>query len=403
MNNKLLLTIIFSLIILSSCEKSELVKDDINLLSTTIPLKTALEELDATYSLLYGEDAVKSSIRDVSNIVTYTKNDIFGTQVKSNASSDVDEKLIYVVNYKNNGGYAILSADTRIKDPVIAVTESGNFIRNPKTKIVNEESLPTDPDLPEGFTIFNSELNDYYLADGGEGYISNLVDNYLGGELKKDPDSADDGSGGVDDNNNNGDGNNNNGGQVTTHKEYSNWSTDIAVSPLLQTLWHQNEPFNNLYKTPITRRKAPAGCATLYTVNWSFATPEIAKNFMRKNGYPNANRSNEYNSTLICNMLDANKPVFAAGISGNVDGHAWVIDGYKKQSRSVRVINTNTGEEVNSYINSRLLVHCNWGWNGSCNGYFINGLFKDTPTETDPNYGDTNGNIGSNYTWWHRI
>jgi hypothetical protein len=52
------------------------------------------------------------------------------------------------------------------------------------------------------------------------------------------------------------------------------------------------------------------------------------------------------------------------------DGHAWIIDG-------VRRIRYNSSGAITDY------VHCNWGWGGRCDGYFVSGSFN---TQVRPNF-----------------
>ena len=54
-----------------------------------------------------------------------------------------------------------------------------------------------------------------------------------------------------------------------------------------------------------------------------------------------------------------------------VDGHAWVVDGYIDQIKN---------NKRSKY------VHCNWGWGGNHNGYFLSDVLN---AEQDPVYGDT--------------
>lgn len=77
----------------------------------------------------------------------------------------------------------------------------------------------------------------------------------------------------------------------------------------------------------------------------------------------------------IMDMMDA-------GISitrGN--GHAWISDAYRVMKYyDVRYLcNTETGEKVvdSFYLpGTECFIHNNWGWYGSCNGYFKIGVFK---------------------------
>lgn len=59
------------------------------------------------------------------------------------------------------------------------------------------------------------------------------------------------------------------------------------------------------------------------------------------------------------------------------DGHAWIIDGLRR----IRYSSSN----IKDY------VHCNWGWGGKCDGYFISGSFNTQvrPEFLDPNDDNT--------------
>lgn len=57
-------------------------------------------------------------------------------------------------------------------------------------------------------------------------------------------------------------------------------------------------------------------------------------------------------------------------------GHAWLVDGYLNQERTRKVIDRSTNETISSSKETRLLVHCNWGWGGYRDGYFYPGVFN---------------------------
>ena len=67
------------------------------------------------------------------------------------------------------------------------------------------------------------------------------------------------------------------------------------------------------------------------------------------------------------------------------DGHAWIIDG----ARRVQYSSSN----IKDY------VHCNWGWNSSCDGYFISGSFNTQvpPEFTNPIDGGGTDNYNFRY------
>lgn len=59
-------------------------------------------------------------------------------------------------------------------------------------------------------------------------------------------------------------------------------------------------------------------------------------------------------------------------------GHEWIIDGYLPQIRVTKLIDNQSNTIISSQTERRLLLHCNWGWGGYCNGYFLAGVFSAT-------------------------
>ncbi len=80
----------------------------------------------------------------------------------------------------------------------------------------------------------------------------------------------------------------------------------------------------------------------------------------------------------IVDMLTANKPVLMCGwsLSSLSNSHYWVVDGIKKD-------------------NNETLIHCNWGWGGSSNGWFASDCIRsDSPvTKGDSNSDNEWNNI----------
>ena len=56
-------------------------------------------------------------------------------------------------------------------------------------------------------------------------------------------------------------------------------------------------------------------------------------------------------------------------------GHTWIIDGYLPQIETHKLVGVNTHNVYQTKQEERLLVHCNWGWNSDCNGFFCSGVF----------------------------
>lgn len=75
-------------------------------------------------------------------------------------------------------------------------------------------------------------------------------------------------------------------------------------------------------------------------------------------------------------MLNNNKPLCVYGASG-WSAHLWVIDGYLECARNVTV-SLQSGYNP-PYVYTRRqqgrMLHLNWGWHGSGDGYYVEGIF----------------------------
>lgn len=247
--------------------------------------------------------------------------------------------------------------------------------------------------------------------------------------------------------------------QPWTETEVSRWSDVVHHTPLLIDFvnWSQYEPFNNLY--PITRRvfmpwvtkRAAAGCFPLaiakiltyfeygniyngYDVNWrelknnlennegaqsaanllkdistecdcwyfyggTFTFPWKATAYMRNRGLNEAH-SYDYSFDKVTEMINNEKPLIIFSVPGIdvTSSHSWNIDGYKIKKRTITTT-TYLGDEVQSVSTEeerKEMVHCDFGWSGDCNGYYVSGIFKidDPNVDRDP---DVKFNKDTNY------
>ena len=79
----------------------------------------------------------------------------------------------------------------------------------------------------------------------------------------------------------------------------------------------------------------------------------------------------------IYEMLNNNKPIYAGGYTQSGLGHAWVIDGYMERQRTrTDKYESSSGDGITYYtLEHDKLFHCNWGWCGFCDGYYIEDIF----------------------------
>ena len=130
----------------------------------------------------------------------------------------------------------------------------------------------------------------------------------------------------------------------------------------------------------------------------TFATPQRVLECLRDLGYNQIHKCNGYSLTQIKNMLYDHKPVFIAAL-GLGGGHAWVIDGIK----------TRTIQDENSETESReqVLLHCNWGWDGSSNGYYESKIFDTIDGTVEYDEYSANASqlslLENEYSFWFRI
>lgn len=301
--------------------------------------------------------------------------------VKTRTSDSlIPDTLLYLVNYANNGGFALLAADRRIA-PVFAISEEGHMelsdtCNNPGLNLfinsVMDEILCEDCYRPE---IDGIATTPNYIAD----------DNY-----------------------------------TFRRKTYN------VYYPLLtkeQRLLNQSAPFNS-YIPKINNQTPPAGCvpvalATLlsyykyptewdnYSFDWDAIHedckhPDMQKllyilgkpenlnvnygvsassaasinclKVLRKLGYETPDNlipfdvdSVFYNLKEVRNIRGA-APIYVEGfridsVNNTTPGHAWVIDGALKNKNS-------SGYIPQDQLKDYHMFHCIWGWGGTNNGYF---------------------------------
>lgn len=80
-------------------------------------------------------------------------------------------------------------------------------------------------------------------------------------------------------------------------------------------------------------------------------------------------------------------------VEGTSNGHAWVVDGYRRYVTVFTIWATYPNgitRLFDEYEETNMYLHCNWGWDGSNNGYFTMNIF-DTgdPYELDPGSSNT--------------
>lgn len=417
--------------------------------SYTIPLQTALSELEDVLQEIgqtsngNNSSKIKRIKREISTIKVIYRG-AFRPSDKNGLQkiASQNDSLLYVVDFADGMGSAVLAADSRITEPVLAITEEGSIIE--EIPLYKEGTNYGDTCL-QNFSLYNQDENDYYVGKESPVLLDYCYDyaDYCVSVSST------------------------NNTIVRTTTGY--WTINEKIYPKLKTAWHQQSPFNDA--VPKTRwffwqsyTRGPAGCVpiavaqimayqefpkkitcngysinwsdiknictisnrtaygssydrlavaqlvlnigawcnVIYTPDWAFALPNKARDCMSIFGYQNVVRDYGYSEAKVINMLQNDNPVFIASISGVFGGHAWVIDGYINRSREIKGYNS-AGTLVKTSTETQSLMHCNFGWQGACNGYYTSGIFNTKAGAVEHEAYDSYASINYNFSWAFHI
>lgn len=410
--------------------------------SHKVSMQEAVDELNAFLQQMHIETPLTRSGKafTTDDIVCVTRNysetRATLTEIDNNVISDTALYLINFGDKSEESGYAVLSPDNRAASIILAVTEKGyisqeDFLFDTNYDYEDNEELqdfefynPTDDDYYVASTSVDDNISYVMLmqctdrdllvedAGGGGGSFSSQTTDWEYDKtvspmlttlwkqgwpfnkacpIKKDGEPAPVGCVAIA------------LGQIMAYHELPggnmtfngvacNWPDMKSVFPKLV------RPGASKYGTESQQDQVAqflkhigSWCDMRYFSDFAFATPRAAQNTMDIFGYENVKRTLSYKETEIVNMLDNGNPVFIAAISGIKNGHAWVIDGYKRQSRY-----------VNGVKKYKYYFHCSWGWGGFCDGYYQSGVFdlRNGAVEPDNTEEETRDR---DYDWWFRI
>ena len=102
------------------------------------------------------------------------------------------------------------------------------------------------------------------------------------------------------------------------------------------------------------------------------ASIDDAHNAFSLLGYTTSNIL-DYKPGCTCTPLSRYQLIYMRGRDENSEyGHAWVVDGFKKY-----VVKTESYETIDFTTTTITTIynHINWGFNGKCNGYFLDNIF----------------------------
>ncbi len=389
----------FALLALIACE-NEVFETDVVLQpqavvadSFYVSYETALQYAARVLDEGDSTAVTRASVRSVADHYEYVAN-------KATRSAGEAEVRFHVINYEDNQGYALVSADSRTT-PVYAYSTTGNI--NIDDAVENT-----------GFGDFMDAATDYYIAEleTAETPASTItpvlptpVDTIF--EL---PIEVIDG--------------------VIYFVKSEEYSETNPKGILIETEWKQNWPYNyycgERNNSSSYGYRNPAGCGpiaasqvmsyymypssygecvfewnkilasyryndvypnisdnakaaayfinkvgvaanALYSVDSSVTNSDISS-LLRKMGYLFSGLSS-YSITNVISSLDNSYPIIVSGLNSNSEGHMWVVDAYRRFL--LKKIYYYESVPHNIYkvktIQMSMYTHCNWGYGNDKN------------------------------------
>lgn len=425
--------LIFCAIIVFGCAKEEPLaperaKDDARLDSKPVGYVMTMDEVRAlaltapsNYSPDPGTKSESKTIKDIAPLISFDGIAEVRTRAADASPADGVVDRIYVVNYENDGGFAVISADNRLSE-ILAYSDMGNIPHD-----IAKIEVP-------GVIAFLKALPDY--AERETERVAALLNDY-----HPYPDSLPDADGYY---------------RMNYRTEYGPW-TDRQSGPVLTTQWDQGRPYNRLIPFCYTHQSQHStGCVataiaqimayhrypttvhsdklnrdvtlnwnsilsapmlttgnstsadieavsalmevignkvnTIYTCSGSPAYSSDVPRALFDMGYTcdnlnyllPSNTLQDYDTRKVCEKV-ISFPVYISGSDPSEDmGHAWVIDGDRYKSRpylevwDVYDIDMNLVRTESRTMYSEMEyseVHCNWGWGSKFDGFFASGVF----------------------------
>ena len=104
----------------------------------------------------------------------------------------------------------------------------------------------------------------------------------------------------------------------------------------------------------------------------------VAAPFLQSMGFNNAQYIAYSDPIAQMKIYWAGQPIYMRGHDCNSEnsGHAWLLDGWFEYKIACPRY-TEDGGVVNDFLTEKK-VHCNFGWGGQCDGYYTNGIYDTT-------------------------
>lgn len=405
-------------------ELQEISKSDAE--ATTLQLTpeeiSVLKTMDGQSPIISQEEAIsiaddflgKNSLSKSSSAI---KCEVITRQLPSISKSraiDIDT-MMYVLNYGDGDGYALVCADVRVSNQMLAFSETGN--------------LDANSDNP-GLQLFMGMADDYisaniYEIESKRDSLEEVIADKLGIETENNPE----------------------GKQLSKSSTLERYKCTIVsssttvrdygkVEPLIKTSWGQDAPYNqkcggsSVGCVPIAVSQILAywRCPNVYnriTLDWntiingyhkdpdyqdkvstfislvrtSLNTKGTSTNihqalkFFRNMGCSTQSQMYDYKYEKVTAALNQGIPVYIRGNkdSNHGDGHAWIAHGYltrhitKNEVVKYVIVEHRDNGSYNSWYEdipsttttSYRMLYFNWGWESRGDGYYSSDVFDN--------------------------
>lgn len=382
---KLILAIAGTLIIFSSCNDDENITNSNQNQKNDVYLVTLDEALSRADVFFAGTSSTRKTHSRSVKSVQYLNSD----QKTRSLKDDITNTLLYLVNYENDEGFALLSGDKRTR-AIYAIADEGelnladtvfNKGLSAFVDIVNIDlqyaaaNYPTATQYGESIIIRKAQVGPLLKWPGprywGQGAPYNRYCFTQNGK------QAVVGCTAI---------------SIAQIMSWYAWPDHIGDEHIN---WHTLKKFKGFHHDNALLF-ARLGESDLLNMNYGETLSVAAyANYQRtftRMGYLNPGSFKNFIESSVRVILDGGDPVLVtASEYGQNVGHSWVIDGYAR--------NVVTEDNTISIDYNTTLFHCIWGWAGRSNGYFYWGNFNGSPIAYDKIGAEDYREIGYNFNW----
>lgn len=401
------LAIIFILAMTAvSCDSNETLLQSVN--ESSLPTST-IRSISEAYSIASSAIALLDETYQTKGT---DERKIISTQafsVPTKASSQ--DTILYVFNFNDNRGFSIVAADRNVA-PLVAITESGNYSIGEPTGIkpfdLYMQGIIDDLTQTQ-YSINAPELYYYYDTYSVGTYKDPLLASIRWGQGDIYGQYCPNGIAGCF---------NTAIAQIlsifshpSSFVSSCDMGNDFQAGETITLNWIGMKSHTTIHSGTLAcnashnhigalMRELGVQSQTSYNASSSGTSTGNVVSVLNHFGYTYSSEGIVFADTdKIKASLNLGRPVFMFGYTENVEGHGWVVDGYKdiiyyrdKYEKAYADGNyVLTSHVITSESHS---LHINWGWNGICNGYFT----FDTYNTADSESYDT-GTNAANYNF----